>query len=236
MEKIKIAHLYYDLMNLYGESGNILALEKAFENQDMYTEIYNLSINDKIDFNKYDIYYIGCGSETNQQIVINDILKYKEEIKNAIENEKHFILTGNSIELLGKYIEKTNNEKIDTLSIFDFYSKELDKRIVGEQIMESYFFKEPIIGFQNRQCITNNTENHLFEIINGHGNNNKINNEGIHYKNLYATYNLGPLLIRNPILKNHIVKEILEKKDILYKSISTIDDKAYNEYVKNFIS
>ena len=52
MEKIKIAHIYYDLMNLYGESGNIIALEKAFENQDMYTEIVKLSINDKIDFNK----------------------------------------------------------------------------------------------------------------------------------------------------------------------------------------
>ena len=212
------------------------ALEKAFENQDMYTETYNLSINDKIDFNKYDIYYIGCGSEYNQKLVINDILKYKEQIKNSIENGKHFIFTGNSYELLGNYIEKTNEEKIETLGIFNFYSKEIDKRIVGEQIMETKLFKEPIIGFQNRQCILNNEDNHLFEIINGHANNNKTQYEGIHYKNLYATYNLGPLLIRNPILKDYIVKEILEKKDILYKSISTMDEKAYNEYVKNFIS
>ena len=236
MDKIKIAHLYYDLMNLYGESGNIIALEKAFENQDLYTETFKLSINDKIDFNKYDIYYMGCGSEHNQELVINDILKYKDKIKNAIENGKHFIFTGNSIELLGKYIEKSNEEKIETLYIFDFYSKELDKRIVGEQVMETKLFKEPIIGFQNRQCISNNKENNLFEVIDGHANNNKVKYEGIHYKNLYATYNLGPLLIRNPILKEHIVKEILEKKDILYKSISTIDDKAYHEYVKNFIS
>lgn len=236
MEKIKIAHLYYDLMNLYGESGNIIALEKAFENQDMYTEIVKLSINDKIDFNKYDIYYIGCGSEHNQELVINDILKYKDKIKNAIENGKHFIFTGNSIELLGKYIEKVNGDKIETLDIFDFYSKAVDKRIVGEQIMESTLFKEPIIGFQNRQCVSNIKDNHLFEVINGYANNYKSINEGIHYNNLYATYNLGPLLIRNPILKDYIVKEILEKKDILYKSISTIDEKAYNEYIKNFIS
>ena len=52
MNKIRIAHLYYDLMNLYGESGNIMALEKAFHDQDMYTEIIKLSVNDKIDFNK----------------------------------------------------------------------------------------------------------------------------------------------------------------------------------------
>lgn len=236
MDKIQIAHLYYDLMNLYGENGNIIALEKGFEQQDMYTEIINLTIKDKIDFNKYDIYYIGCGSESNQKLVIEDIIKYKDKIKESIENGKHFIFTGNSYEILGKYIEKVNGDKIETLGIFNFYSKEIDKRIIGEEIMECNFFKEPIIAFQNRQCVLNNKENHLFEVINGHANNYKSHNEGIHYKNLYATYNLGPLLIRNPLLKDYIIKSILEKKDILYKSISTIDEKAYNEYVKNFIS
>ena len=236
MNKIKIAHLYYDLMNLYGESGNIMALEKAFDDQDMYSEVYNLSIKDTIDFNKYDIYYMGSGSEYNQSLVINDILRYKENIKNAIENGKHFIFTGNSIELFGKYIKKVNGEKIETLSIFDFYSKEVDNRIIGEQIMECNLFKEPVIAFQNRQCVSNNKENHLFEVLNGFANNKNSKNEGIHYKNLYATYNIGPLLVRNPLLKDHIVKEVLEKKDILYKSTSSVDEKAYNEYVKNFIS
>ena len=236
MEKIKIAHLYYDLMNLYGENGNIMALVDGFEKQDMYTEVTYLTVNDKIDFKKYDIYYIGCGSETNQEIVIKDILKYKNKISDAIENGKHFILTGNSYELLGNYIEKSDNKKIETLGIFDFYSKEIDTRIIGEQTLECKFFKEPIIGFQNRQCVLNNKDNHLFEVINGYADNYKSHNEGIHYKNLFATYNLGPLLIRNPILKDYIIKSVLEKKDILYKSIPTTDEKAYNEYVKNFIS
>lgn len=236
MEKIKIAHLYYDLMNLYGENGNVMALVKGFNDQNMFTEVKYYSINDKIDFKKYDIYYMGCGSETNQEIVINDIIKYKEKIENAIEDGKHFIFTGNSYEILGKYIEKVNGEKIETLGIFNFYSKELDKRISGEQTLESIFFKDPVIAFQNRQCVLNNKENHLFEVINGHADNYKSHNEGIHYKNLFATYNLGPLLIRNPLLKDYIIKSVLEKKDILYESIPSIDEKAYNEYVKNFIS
>lgn len=236
MEKIKIAHLYYDLMNLYGENGNIMALEKGFNDQDMYTETSNLTIGDKIDFNKYDIYYMGCGSEENQSLVIEDILKYKDKIKNAIENNKHFIFTGNSYEILGKYIEKTNGSKIETLGLFDYYSKEVDKRIIGEEILECNLYKDVVIAFQNRQCVLNNKDNHLFNIIEGYADNYKSHNEGLHYKNLYASYNLGPLLIRNPLLKNHIIKEILDKKDILYKSISTTDDKAYNEYVKNFIS
>ena len=233
MEKIKIAHLYYDLMNLYGENGNIMALEKGFNDQEMYTETSNLTIGDKIDFNKYDIDYMGCGSEENQSLVIEDILKYKDKIKNAIENNKHFIFTGNSYEILGKYIEKTNGSKIETLGLFDYYSKEVDKRIIGEEILECNLYKDVVIAFQNRQCVLNNKDNHLFNIIEGYADNYKSHNEGLHYKNLYASYNLGPLLIRNPLLKNHIIKEVLDKKDILYKSISTTDD---NEYVKNFIS
>ena len=236
MDKIKIAHLYYDLMNLYGEIGNILALNKGINDQDMFCEVVNLTVGDKIDFNKYDIYYMGCGSEENQEIVINDLIKYKDKINNAIENGKHFLFTGNSYELLGKYILKTDETKLETLGLFDFYSKEVDKRIIGEEVMECDFFKEPIIGFQNRQCVLNNSDNHLFQIINGHADNYKSHYEGLHYKNLYATYNIGPLLIRNPLFKNHIIKEIFDKKEILYKSISTVDDKAYNEYVKNFIS
>ena len=236
MNKIYIAHLYYDLMNLYGENGNIMALVNAIESQDMYSEVINLSINDKIDFKKYDIYYIGCGSEENQSLVIEDIIKYKDKIKEAIEKGKHFIFTGNSYELLGKYIEKNNGDKIDTLGLFDFYTKTIDTRIVGEEILETNLYTEPVIGFQNRQCVLNNNDNHLFSVVNGHADNYKSHYEGIHYKNLYATYNLGPLLIRNQLLKDNIIKELFDKKDIPYKSISTVDEKAYNEYVKNFIS
>lgn len=236
MNKIRIAHLYYDLMNLYGENGNIMALVKGFEAQDMFTEVVNLTVGDKIDFNKYDIYYIGCGSELNQRIVIEDLIKYKDNFKKAIEDGKHIILTGNSYELLGNYIEKVDGEKLETLGLFDFYSKEIDNRIIGEEIMECNFFKEPIIGFQNRQCVLNNKDNHLFEVIDGHADNYKSHNEGLHYNNLFSTYNLGPILVRNPLLKNYIIESVLEKKDILYKSISSVDEKAYNEYVKNFIS
>lgn len=236
MNKIRIAHLYYDLMNLYGENGNIMALVKGFEDQDMFCEVIRLSVGDKIDFNKYDIYYIGCGSELNQRIVIEDLMKYKDKLKSAIDDGKHIILTGNSYELLGNYIEKVDGEKLETLGLFDFYSKEIDNRITGEEIMECNFFKEPIIAFQNRQCVLNSKDNHLFSVLNGHADNYKSHNEGIHYNNLFATYNLGPLLVRNPLLKNYIIESVLEKKDILYKSTSSIDEKAYNEYVKNFIS
>ena len=69
MKKFKIAYLYYDLMNLYGENGNIRYLEKKLKEQDIDVQIDLLSIPDKIDYKKYDFYYIGAGSEKNEILV-----------------------------------------------------------------------------------------------------------------------------------------------------------------------
>ena len=79
MKTIKIAHLYYDLMNLYGESGNITALTSALERQKIKYEVDKISKGDKFEASKYDIFYMGMGTEANQEIVRKDILRYKEE-------------------------------------------------------------------------------------------------------------------------------------------------------------
>lgn len=237
MKKIKIAHMYYDLMNLYGEGGNVLALIGTFLEQNIECVVDKITIGDELDLSIYDIIYMGSGSETNQLIVLEDIMKYKDEFKNAIENNKYVICTGNSYELFGKYINKKNDKKYEALNIFDFYAKEIDERIKGEQVVECSFLKEPLIGFQNRQCVMSNKKNHLFSVINGHAENYKTKYEGIHYKNFFGTYLIGPLLIRNPHLTNYIVKDILDKKSIGYIPITnTLDYKAYNEFIKNFIS
>ena len=83
--KIKIADLYYDLLNLYGEQGNVLALEKAFKNQDIETVIDLISIDDKKDFNKYDIVYIGSGSEENLKLALNDLKKEANKINVRVQ-------------------------------------------------------------------------------------------------------------------------------------------------------
>ena len=119
--KIKIAHLYSDLMNLYGEVGNIKALVKTFLEQNIDCVVDKFTIGDKMNLSKYDIIYMGQGSEENQMIVLEDILKHKETLENAILNNKYVICTGNSYELFGKYIEK-NGKKHKCLNIFDYYS------------------------------------------------------------------------------------------------------------------
>lgn len=225
---IKVLHLYYDLLNLYGEQGNILALKRAFKNQNVDIEVDYLSVQDRIDFKKYDLVYLGSGSTENLLIALEDIKRHKKELKKYIESKKVLLATGNSYLLFG---QKINN--LDALGIFDYYAASSEK-MAQESLMELYQEKD-IIGFQNREFIVNNKKNHLFKVKDGICDNLKSEYEGYHEYNFYGTFVIGPLLIRNPHFTNKLVKEIMEKNNLIYHEY---EDKilvdAYNEYFKNF--
>ena len=225
---IKVLHLYYDLLNLYGEQGNILALKRAFKNQNVEIEVDYLSVQDKIDFKKYDLVYLGSGSTENLLIALEDIKRHKKELKKYIESKKVLLATGNSYLLFG---QKINN--MDALGIFDYYAASSEK-MAKESLMELYQEKD-IIGFQNREFIVNNKKNHLFKVKEGLCDNLKSEYEGYHEYNFYGTFVIGPLLIRNPHFTNKLVKEIMEKNNLIYHEY---EDKvlvdAYNQYINNF--
>ena len=225
---IRVLHLYYDLLNLYGEQGNILALKRAFKNQNVEIEVDYLSVQDKIDFKKYDLVYLGSGSTENLLIALEDIKRHKKELKKYIESKKVLLATGNSYLLFG---QKINN--LDALGIFDYYAASSEK-MAHESLMELYQEKD-VIGFQNREFMVNNKKNHLFKVKEGLCDNLKSEYEGYHEYNFYGTFVIGPLLIRNPHFTNILVKEIMEKNNLIYHEY---EDKilvdAYNQYIKNF--
>ena len=232
---IRIAHLYYDLMNLYGESGNIKALKNWFDSQNIKIKIDAFTLNNKIDFKKYDLVYIGSGTESNQKIVLEDILKYQKDIKEYIEDCGFFLATGNSIELFGKKIIDINSNEFAALDIFDFTTIEQSQRIVCETIAKCSFLKKDIIGFQNRSGIINSNEDNLFTIKCGIGNNHENKNEGVHYKNFFGTYLIGPILVRNPIFLQYIAKGLIKKKigEFKFKKVDfTFENKAYEKYLE----
>ncbi len=227
---IKILHLYYDLLNLSGEQGNILALKKAFNNQNVEVKVDCLSVDDKIKFSDYDLIYMGNGSNSNLSIALEDIKKYKKELKKYIDNNGYVIATGNSYLLFGEKINDT-----ECLGIFDYYAK-WTNRTAHECLMKMLNQKD-IIGFQNRDYVVNIKRNHLFKVIDGICDNLKSENEGYHENNFYGTSVIGPLLIRNPHFTNMIVKDILEKNNLVFHDdkFKLLND-AYEEYIKNFYS
>lgn len=197
--KIVIAYLYYDLLNLYGDSGNVKALYNHLKAQDINVQVKYISINDKKDFSKYDLIYIGSGTDDNLKLTLNDLINYKDEINKAINDGKFILATGNSIELFGDYILENDN-KLKCLSALKFYTRYNENRIVNDVIYNSEFIKDPIIGF----------ENHFGEIVG-------IDKKIITKRNFIGTYIIGPILIRNPEFCKYYIKKIIKSKDKNFK-------------------
>ena len=230
---IKIAHLYYDLMNLYGDSGNIKALKAALESQKIDVSISFLTVDDEIDFNKYDIFYIGPGTFNNEKMVLNNLLKYRSDIEVALKH-KFFIITGNALDLFGKSIID-NDSTYKALNIFDFETKKLDKRLVSEVYATTPFLNEMVIGFKNQDSSTN--YNGIFDIKKGYGFNEFNKTDGIINDNFFGTYLIGPILVRNPELLEYLSKKIINKKlkNFEFKKFNfEFEQKAHDEYLNNY--
>lgn len=228
---IRIAYLYYDLLNLYGENGNIKILKSQLESIDVNVVVNFLTIDDELNFANYDFVYIGAGTENNQKIALKHLLKYKDDIKSYIKEGKFFLATGNSIEFFGQYILGADN-KIETLDIFPYYTVISKKRKFADALFKSN--SELYIGFQNQYGILKDNNYPWFTVIKGINNDNS-NNEGVLYKNFYATYLIGPIFVRNPHFLKLIIKRLLIKKKLKYKELDLqLEFNAYNKFLTNF--
>ena len=231
---IKIAHLYYDLMNLYGDNGNIKILKQVLESQGINTGIEFLSIDDDIDFDDFDIIYIGPGTYNNEKIILRHLLKYKDSIKKAFDNGKFFIITGNALDLFGNYIVD-GNKKLEALGLIDFISTKRENNLVSEVYAKANFLNDYILGFKNQDSTITTDEPLFLNIILGYGINENLNKEGFYIKNFLGTYMIGPILVRNPELLIFVVKKIVEAKyeNFNYKPFNLdYEIKAHDEYLK----
>ena len=210
---LTIGYLYYDLMNLYGESGNIKALKNELENQGIKVIIKKLSIDDEIDFKRLDFIYMGTGTKNNMGINLNDLKKYKKEIENAIKDDKFFLITGNAVSLFSK----------ENFKLFSYEIINQDKRYVGEVVKKCGFINKDIYGFYNHDGMMINNTTPLFQ------------DEGFLYNNFYATFIIGPILIRNPEFLKYIIKKLIKTKDINFKFKRfnlKLEEQAYQEFIK----
>lgn len=198
---IKILHLYYDLMNLYGEYGNLLVLCDNLEKNHIEYTVDKLSIGDDIDFNSYDFIYCGSGTERKSDLAFNDFIRRKENFIKAFQNNKCILFTGSAMMLLGrKYSDK------DGIGLFDFNVLKGDKRISGDVIASSVDYKN-VVGYINSSFVLNNREKKYFDIIGSDDSFKDYECLGFKSNNLFAINITGPLFIKNPsILKDYIIK------------------------------
>lgn len=206
---MKILHLFHDLMNLYGEYANTLALQRALSEKGRAAEIENMSVGDELDFSEYDLIYIGSGTERNQKVALEYLRPYAEQLKCALESGKIVLATGNSFEMFGKTITDRYGKEHEGLKFFDFTVTEGAERIVED--VTASFEDEKIIGFINKASQIEGVTNPMFVIKQGVGNcSGSPDVEGIQQGSFYGTHIIGPLLIRNKFIADYFADLLIK--------------------------
>lgn len=197
---MKILHLFYNLMNLYGEYANTLALQRELEKSGIAAVIEKQTAGDKLDFSGADFIYIGSGTEKNQKTALEALKPFKEELSAALK-QAVVLATGNAFEMFGKKITDKSGREYEGLGFFDFSATEGEKRIVTDSVCE--FDGCEIIGFVNKASEIKGVKNPLFKVKQGAGNAENDAFEGIRDGNFYGTHLIGPLLIRNKTMLDY---------------------------------
>ena len=231
--KITIGHLYPDLLNLYGDRGNIQSLKKRCEWRGIEAEVKEFSLDDEIDFKELDVVLLGGGADREQRLVCDRLKEHCDTLKEYVENGGVLLALCGGYEILGKYYE-TASERIEGLGLLDMYTEYREPRLISHVVLENEKFGHKIIGFENhagRTSIGNNVA--LGTVIFGNGNDEKSGKEGVIYKNVIGTYLHGPLLPKNPQVCDYLLLKALEKKYGV-KELAKLDDTqelAANEYM-----
>lgn len=212
--ELNICHLYPDLLNVYGDVGNILILKNRAEVRDIKVNIINVSLNDEFNKDDYDIVFFGGGQDYEQSIVSKDLISNKkEQLSSYIEEGKVLIAICGGYQLLGKYYTTPTGEKLEGLGILNIYTEAGDTRFIGNTAIYNEEWDETYVGFENHSGRTYiNDLKPLGKCLHGYGNNGQDEYEGCVYKNTYCTYFHGSLLSKNPELSDRMIKNALELK------------------------
>ncbi|MBD5644950.1 type 1 glutamine amidotransferase [Clostridium botulinum] len=212
--ELNICHLYPDLLNVYGDIGNILVLKYRAQQRGIKINVSNVSIKDSFPINKYDIALFGGGQDYEQSIVSKDMVETKkDDLTEYIEKGKVLLAICGGYQLLGKYYTTPEGEKLDGLDILDIYTEGGDIRFIGNTVIKNEEFNETYVGFENhsgRTYIGNLKP--LGKVIAGYGNNGEDQEEGCIYKNTFCTYFHGSLLSKNPELADRLLSTALKNK------------------------
>lgn len=214
--KISICHLYPDLLNIYGDKGNISALVNRLRWRDIEVDVTEVKTGGRVNFKKHDIYFIGGGQDQQQILASLELQKNKDAIfKAAEDNNAVFLAICGGYQLLGHYYQPLNGDKLSGIGLLDAYTIAGSTRFIGNVTAKAKFLKnKTIVGFENHSGLTylNQGAELLMKVTTGNGNNGKDKTEGARYRNVFGTYLHGPLLPKNPEFCDYLLKLALRKR------------------------
>ena len=100
--QLQLAHLYGNLLNTYGDLGNIMALKYYGQLLDTAVSSKVISVEDDFTAADYDLIVIGAGQKFEQSIAREDIPTKHAELQKFIEDGKPLLAVGEGYQLLGQ--------------------------------------------------------------------------------------------------------------------------------------
>ena len=213
--QLRVAHLYGNLLNTYGDNGNLLVLDYLAKKMDVEMTTTIVSLYEPFVADEYDLVFFGGGQDYEQKIVARDLQSKKEALTSYIENDGVLLAICGGYQLLGHYYVTANDEKIMGIGSLDHYTtRQENHRFIGDIKIVNETFNETYIGFENHNGRTflGKGERPLGIVVDGHGNNGEDQTEGVIYRNVFGSYFHGPLLARNTNLAKRILNLALAKK------------------------
>ena len=210
--RLTIGHFYPELLNLYGDRGNVICMEQRLKWRGIEVEVVEFDLHDEIDFSKLDIVLLGGGSDREQLLVCDRLRAIGEAFGDYVEQGGVVLAICGGYQLLGNSY-KMGEETIQGLGILDITTERGETRLIGNVVLQSPQFPLPIVGFENHGGRTFTGDyKPLGKVICGSGNNGQDKTEGVLYKNVVGTYLHGPLLPKNPHLCDHLLQTALSRR------------------------
>ena len=223
---LNILHLYPKEFNLYSDIGNLIALKKRCEWRDIKVKIIEHNIGDKLP-EDVDFIFMGGGSVNAQGKVLEDAKANREQLKTWIEDNIPTLLISEAMQLFGKTFPWHDGTSYEGLNILKLDSRRSEERLVGDVVVETPEFGK-LVGYENH-AYTIELDDAVASIGKtsyGHGNNDLDQTEGHIYNNCIASNLHGPLLPRNTLLCDWLIRKALENKTGKFQKLAELDDEA----------
>lgn len=219
-------------MDTYGDKGNIISLIKRCQWRGIKTTLNHISVGDKLDPQKYDIYFFGGGQDRQQVIVARDLQKKAKDLKKAVEQGSTLLAICGGYQLLQHYFKTLDGIIIKGIDLFDAYTLGSTSRMIQNLLIrinpELGVITEKsdqLIGFENHSGKTflGKDLKPLGKVNKGAGNNGEDGTEGAIYKNAFGCYLHGSLLPKNPHFADYLISKALERRYGIVK-LKPLDD------------
>ncbi|GAC1669853.1 MAG: glutamine amidotransferase [Candidatus Dormibacteraceae bacterium] len=227
-EKFTVGWLYPDLMNIYGDRGNILTLLKRAEWRGFEPQLVELGRGTTRQMDEVDIFFFGGGQDREQALVYEDLLEFKQpRIEQAVANGAGILAVCGGYQLLRHYYQTAEGERFPGIGMIDVRTEAGKKRFIGDVVVETEIGTldpKTLVGFENHSGRTFLGPNArpLGKTLLGHGNNGSDHMEGLVQGNVIGTYMHGSLLPKNPHLADYLIRNALSRRGV--DELSPLDD------------